>query len=132
MQSKVKLITTTSIVDGIDIERYHGVVSARVVAATNIFSDIMADFSDVFGGKSVTYQKQLKSIYDEAIVLLSEEAAKLGANLVLGLKVDHNEISGRNKQMFFVTATGTAATASSLSVEPTSPPDDVSRQVTGQ
>lgn len=109
MSRRKVLITTTSSVDGAKVQRYNGIVSARVVTGTGFFSDFIADFSDVFGGRSSTYQKQLKSIYDEVVELLKAEAAKVNANAILGVRIDHDEISGKGKQMFMVTATGTAA-----------------------
>ncbi|GAA3413568.1 hypothetical protein GCM10020370_70330 [Paenibacillus hodogayensis] len=51
----------------------------------------------------------MKSIYDEVMNHLTEEAVKLGANAIVGVKIDHDEVSGKGKQMFMVTANGTAA-----------------------
>lgn len=109
MSKRNVLITTTSGIDGHRIDRYGGIVSARVVTGTGFFSDWAASFSDVFGGRSNAYNSQLKSIYDEVIEQLVQEAENTGANVILGLKIDHDEISGKGKQMFMVTATGTAA-----------------------
>ncbi|RAP74373.1 hypothetical protein DL346_20030 [Paenibacillus montanisoli] len=71
--------------------------------------DLFADFTDFFGGRSASYQNQLKSIYDEVLDQLTDEAIKVGANAIVGISLDHDEISGKGKQMFMVTATGTAA-----------------------
>ncbi|BBI31928.1 YbjQ family protein [Cohnella abietis] len=108
MSKKKMIITTTSTIEGTEIQHYKGIVSARVVTGTGYFADLFADFSDVFGGRSNTYQKQLKSIYDEVIELLTDEARKVSANAIIGVRIDHDEISGKGKQMFMVTATGTA------------------------
>lgn len=103
------LITTTAINESIRLEHYKGIVSARVVTGVDFFSDLLASYSDVFGGRSRTYQKQLKSIYDEVMSHLTKEAIKLGANAIVGASIDHDEVSGKGKQMFMVTAIGTAA-----------------------
>jgi uncharacterized protein YbjQ (UPF0145 family) len=102
------LVVTTQSLDGIIIKQYLKPISAHVVAGTNFFSDFFASFSDVFGGRSQTYQRQLSSIYNEAIDLLRQSAYVNGANCILGLKVDLDEISGKGKSMFMITATGTA------------------------
>lgn len=102
------LVTTTSTIDGVAIKTYIKPISAHVVAGTNLFSDFAASFSDVFGGRSKSYQRQLTSIYDEAINTLKRAAVDVGANCILGLRVDLDEISGKGKSMFMVTATGTA------------------------
>lgn len=109
MAEQSVLLTTTSVTEQVKLENYKGIVSARVVTGVDLFSDLFASFSDVFGGRSATYQKQLKSIYDEVMQLLTQEAVKLGANAIVGINIDHDEVSGKGKQMFMVTATGTAA-----------------------
>lgn len=109
------LVTTTSSIEGLNIKQYIKPISAHVVAGTNFFSDFFASFSDVFGGRSQTYQRQLSSIYTEAVEMLKRSAYEAGANCILGLKVDLDEISGKGKSMFMVTATGTAVTIESLS-----------------
>jgi uncharacterized protein YbjQ (UPF0145 family) len=109
------LVTTTSTVDGMSVKQYIKPISSHVVAGTNFFSDFFASFSDVFGGRSQTYQRQLSSIYLEAIELLKQSANEVGANCILGLKVDLDEISGKGKSMFMVTATGTAVIIENLS-----------------
>lgn len=102
------LVSTTSTLEGITIKKYLQPISSHVVAGTNFFSDLFASFSDVFGGRSQTYQRQLNDIYNEAIETLKKTAFELGANCIIGLKVDLDEISGKNKSMFMITAVGTA------------------------
>lgn len=102
------IISTTSSLEGYDIQEYLGTVSSHVVTGTGFFSDFAASFTDIFGGRSVSYQKQLISIKDEVLDRLKHEALDLGANCILGLKIDFDEISGKGKTMFMVTALGTA------------------------
>lgn len=108
LSPKDVLVSTTSTIEGAKIKKYIKPISAHVVAGTDFFSDFFASFSDVFGGRSETYQKQLSSIYTEAIVNLRRSAYEIGANCIIGLSVDLDEISGKGKSMFMVTATGTA------------------------
>lgn len=102
------LVVTTSSLDGLQINRYIKAVSAHVVAGTNVFSDFVASFSDVFGGRSQAYQKQLVSLYNEAIEQIKYAAFEIGANGIIGLNIDMDEISGKGKSMFMLTAIGTA------------------------
>jgi len=76
------------------------------VAGTGLFSDVAASFSDVFGGRSSSYKRQLEDINDEAVAEIKEQAAQKNADAVVGLKIDHDEISGQQKDMLMVTATG--------------------------
>ncbi|MDP4264471.1 MAG: YbjQ family protein [Bacteroidota bacterium] len=102
------LVITTSPVDGLKIKQYLRPISAHIVAGTNLFSDFLASFSDVFGGRSQTYQKQLISLYNEAIERIKFSAYEIGANCIIGLRIDMDEISGKGKSMFMLTAIGTA------------------------
>lgn len=108
------IISTTSTLEGYKIEAYLGIISVRAVTGTGYFADLAASFSDVFGGPSMAYREQLSRIDDEALALLEEEAKKLGANAVLGVRIDHDEISGKGKQMFMVTVAGTGVITQSL------------------
>ncbi len=102
------IITVTNDIEGCPIERYLDPICSNVVIGTNIFSDIAASFSDFFGGFSGTYKNKLESIYDKATASLKDKAISLGANAVVGFKVDFDEISGGGKSMFMISASGTA------------------------
>ncbi len=102
------LVLTTSTVDGLKVKKYLKPVSAHIIAGTNLFSDFFASLSDIFGGRSGTYQKQLTSLYNEAIERVKYAAYEIGANCIVGLSIDMDEISGKGKSMFMLTAVGTA------------------------
>ncbi len=102
------LVTTTPILGGVEIQRYISPLAANVVLGVNFFSDFAASIRDVFGGFSGTYQSKLDSITSEVDKLIKAKAIRLGANAIIDYKLQFNEISGKGKQMFMVTATGTA------------------------
>lgn len=102
------LVITTSSADGLKVKRYLKPVSSHIVAGTNFFSDFLGSFSDVFGGRSSSYQRQLTSLYNEAIEHIKVAAYEIGANCIMGLNIDMDEISGKGKSMFMLTAIGTA------------------------
>lgn len=101
------LVTTTNSFDNANIEKYYDLISTNVVIGTNFFSDFSASFTDLFGGMSNTYQNKLQKIYDNAIFNLKEQASNLDANAIIGLKIDFDEVSGKGKSMFMVSAVGT-------------------------
>ena len=104
------LVSTTPRLEGWEIKKYLGAASAHV-AGTNIFSDIAASWRDVFGGQSKSYKKQLERINEQVVGELREEASARGGNALVGLRIDHDQISGQNKEMFMVTASATAVRA---------------------
>ncbi len=104
-------VTTTPTIEGWRIQEYLGPVVVHRVAGTGFFSDFVASFSDVFGGRSGTYQKQLRSLSEEVIDNLREQASARGGNWLVDLSMDMDEISGKEKEMFMVTAMATAVRA---------------------
>jgi len=57
------------------------------------------------GGRSGKYEEELRKGRDTALLELTERAAELGADAVLGVKIDYETVGG---QMLMVTAAGTA------------------------
>lgn len=104
---KPVIVTTTNTVEGYRIVRYLSPIASNIVAGTGLFSDFVASFSDVFGGRSETYQRQLSDMYSQAVKDLQQRAASLGANCVVGAKFDFGEIAGKGMQMFMLSAVGT-------------------------
>lgn len=102
------IITTTNSVKGYKIEKYLGVVNANFVAGTDFVVDFLAKFSDFFGGNSIVYKSEMDELYDKAKRSIEAEVLKLGGNAVLGYSVDFDEISGKGKSMFMISASGTA------------------------
>lgn len=102
------IITTTNSIENAKIEKYLGVVTTNLVIGTNFFSDFKASFTDFFGGMSGTYRKQMDTLYQRAYDALSIKASALGANCVLGFKIDFDELSGKGTQMFMISVSGTA------------------------
>lgn len=102
------LVTTTPSVDGYRVARIVDVVSAECVFGMNIFKDIMAAFSDTFGGRSGASQSALRDARKTCMYELKYEAHQLGANAVIGIGLDYSEFSGQGKSMLFLVASGTA------------------------
>ena len=102
------IITTTNSIDGAPVEKYLGIVTSNMVIGTGLFSDFKASFSDFFGGMSGSYRKQMDRLYYEACNAISLKAKALGANCILGFRIDFDEISGKGTSMFMISVSGTA------------------------
>jgi uncharacterized protein YbjQ (UPF0145 family) len=100
------IITTSSTIAGHEIINYLEPITSHLVAGTDVFSDMAAGFTDFFGGRSASYQKQISALYKDAITELKIKAIKLNAHAVIGLHIDLDEISGKGKSMFMITAIG--------------------------
>lgn len=102
------IVTTTSSVEGARIVEYLGLVSVNVVIGSNFLSDWKASVTDIFGGRSGTYQRKLDDAYEAALKQIQKRADKMGADAIVGIKMDFGEVSGKEKSMFMVSAIGTA------------------------
>lgn len=102
------IVTTTPSIDGYRIARVVDVVTAECVFGMNIFKDLLASFSDFFGGRSGASQSTLREARKTCIRELKTEAYQLGANAVIGIDLDYSEFSGAGKSMLFLVASGTA------------------------
>lgn len=101
------IITTTNSVEGRKIIEYKGIVFGEVISGVNFLRDIGASIVNFLGGRSGGYEKELMKARKEALVELEERAKSLGANAVVGVKMDY-EVLGTDNGMLMVTCSGTA------------------------
>jgi uncharacterized protein YbjQ (UPF0145 family) len=103
------ILSTTNTIEGHAIAEYKGVVTGEAILGTNIFKDFFAGIRDIVGGRSGAYEKSLREARQIAIGEMKDEARRLGANAVIGIDLDYENISaGGNSSMLMVSATGTA------------------------
>jgi uncharacterized protein YbjQ (UPF0145 family) len=105
------LLTTTSVIDGNQIVKYHGLVSGEAILGANIFRDLFAGIRDIVGGRSAAYEKELRKAKDLAVEEMTAQALALGANGVIGIDLDYETV-GQGGSMLMVSASGTAVTIS--------------------
>jgi uncharacterized protein YbjQ (UPF0145 family) len=101
-------IFTTPILDGIKIKEYKGFVIARNVRAVNIVRDFFTSFRDIFGGRSESYQEVMRLMQEDVIAEARAEAARLGANAIVGFSLDYDNVGSKGKSLLMASAKGTA------------------------
>ncbi|MGE0005942.1 MAG: heavy metal-binding domain-containing protein [Parvibaculaceae bacterium] len=101
------LVTTTNAVEGRRIVEYKGLVAGEAILGANLFRDLFASIRDLVGGRAGAYEKVLNDARQTAIGEMTDKAASLGANAVIGVDLDYETI-GSNGSMLMVTAAGTA------------------------
>jgi len=103
--SQSVLIVTTPTVPGYRIKKVLGVVHGLTVRTRGMWGKWLASMKSMFGGKVGAYVSELKKAKDEALNLLKEEAARLGANAVVGVDFETSDLLG---DLIMVSAHGTA------------------------
>jgi uncharacterized protein YbjQ (UPF0145 family) len=101
------IVTTTDTIEGRRIVAYLGIVAGEAVIGANVFRDLFAGIRDVIGGRSGAYEKTLREARETAVDELIQEAARLGADAVVGVSVDF-EGGVHQGSMMMVAAAGTA------------------------
>lgn len=101
------IVTTTTSVEGRTIIEYKGVVFGEVIAGVNFIRDFMASITNVIGGRSGSYEKELINARQKALKEMEERALEMGADAVVGVDVDY-EVLGEGGSMLMVTVSGTA------------------------
>lgn len=101
------LVTTTNTIEGRRIVEYKGLVAGEAILGANLFRDLFASIRDIVGGRSGSYEKVLNDARQTAVGEMTDKAAALGANAVIGVDLDYETI-GSNGSMLMVTAAGTA------------------------
>lgn len=101
------LLTTTPNIQGREITQYFGIVSGETIIGANFFKDFFAGIRDIVGGRASSYESVLREAKESALQEMSDQAARMGANAVIGIDLDYETV-GTNGSMLMVTAAGTA------------------------
>jgi uncharacterized protein YbjQ (UPF0145 family) len=105
------IIATTNELPGYEVVQVYGEVFGIIVRARNAFSNIGASFRTVFGGEAKGYTQLLADSRNQAVERLKDAARERGANAVLAMRFDCNEIADIMSE---VAAYGTAVTVRKL------------------
>jgi len=100
------LTVTTPSIEGKKILKYHGLVSGEAILGANIFRDFFAGIRDIVGGRSASYENELRKA--KTIAVEEMQAQALGANAIVGIDLDYETIG--KGTMLMVSASGTAVT----------------------
>lgn len=101
------ITSTTPTLAEREIAKTIAVVSGEAIIGAHIFRDLFAGITNIIGGRAGGYEKALREARDIAIKEMCDEAAKMGADGVVGVDLDY-EALGVDNGMLMVTASGTA------------------------
>ena len=99
------IVTTTPSIEGKAIKEYIGVVTGEAIMGANVFRDFFASITDIVGGRSAAYEKELGKARKVAMDEMAEQARDLGGNAVVGVDLDYEVI---RDGMLMVSVSGTA------------------------
>lgn len=99
------ILVTTSSIEGKPILKTLGLVRGNTIRARHIGRDIMAGLRTIVGGEIKEYTAMLGQARDQAIERMMNEAHKLGANAVVGVRFTTSQtMSGAAEILAYGTA----------------------------
>ena len=104
------IVTTNNEIVGQRVKRHLGLVRGLTVRSRSVIGNIGAGIQSLFGGNITIYTELAEKARQEAYELMVEHAAALGANAVIGMRYDANEIAdGITEVLAYGTAVVVAA-----------------------
>ncbi len=86
------LITTANSLEGYKIIKHLGLVRGVTVRSRSALGNIAGGFQSLFGGRLSIYVELCENTRQEAYQLLIEHARVMGANAIIAMRYDANEI----------------------------------------
>jgi uncharacterized protein YbjQ (UPF0145 family) len=87
------MVTTSTELAGYRITRSLGVVRGIVVRSRSIVGNIGAALQSLVGGNITLYTELCEKARQDAFALMLQHAAEHGANAVIGMRYDANEVA---------------------------------------
>ena len=106
------MVTTAFDFEGYKITKNLGIVRGITVRSRSVIGNIGAGIQTIFGGQITIYQELCEKAREEAFELMVAHAIQMGANAVVGMRYDANEVASGITE---VLAYGTAVTVDQIS-----------------
>jgi uncharacterized protein YbjQ (UPF0145 family) len=87
------IVTTTNDIAGHRVVRYLGLVRGITVRSRSIVGNLGAALQSVVGGNITLYTSMCERARADALELMTAHARDLGANAVIAMRFDANEVS---------------------------------------
>lgn len=98
-------VLTAPVLEGYEIVEYYGLVSGVSIFGANFVKDLFARVRDTVGGRARGYESSMTAAIETAVLQMSRQAQKKGANAVIATQVMTGAMSVR---LLMATAQGTA------------------------
>jgi uncharacterized protein YbjQ (UPF0145 family) len=86
------LVSTTNDLTGYRVVRHVGLVRGVTVRSRSVIGNFAAGIQSIFGGNITIYTKLAERARAEAYQLMAAHATEMGANAVIAMRYDANEI----------------------------------------
>ena len=102
-----EMVTTGFDFVGYRIVKYFGVVRGITVRSRSALGNLAGGIQAIFGGNITIYTELCEHARTEAFALMLQHAQELGANAIIGVRYDANEVmEGITEVLAYGTAVG--------------------------
>lgn len=88
-----RLVTTAFELPGCTVVQNLGLVRGIVVRSRSVIGNIGASIQTLFGGNITLYTQLCEKARADAYLLMVEHAGEMGANAIIGVRYDANEVT---------------------------------------
>ena len=114
--SAAVIVTTTPTIEGKKITSYRGIVTGEAIMGANIFKDLFAGIRDIVGGRSATYERELRGRATSRWRRSRPPRPRWAPTRWSAIDIDYETV-GTNASMLMVTVSGTAVVVSLSTVD---------------
>jgi uncharacterized protein YbjQ (UPF0145 family) len=86
------LVTTSTSLEGYKVTEQLGIIRGITVRSRGLGGNIVGALESVMGGRNNTYTELCETAREEAYQLLMQHAQQRGANAVINMRYDANEV----------------------------------------
>lgn len=86
------MVSTTNEIIGFRLVRHLGIVRGITVRSRSVVGNFVGGLQSIFGGQIGAYVELAESARQDAFEHMCQHAAQAGANAVIGMRYDANEI----------------------------------------
>ncbi len=87
-----KMVTTAFGFEGYRIAKHLGVVRGITVRSRSVLGNMVGGIQSIFGGNITIYTELCEHARAEAFDLMIQHAGEMGANAIIGMHYDANEV----------------------------------------
>src|SRR5437016_7199904 len=87
------MVTTTLQIEGMQVVKHLGIVRGITVRSRSVVGQIGASLQQLIGGNITLYTELCEHAREEAFQLMMQHADEIGANAILSMRYDANEIT---------------------------------------
>ncbi len=86
------MVSTAFTIEGYRIVRSLGIVRGITVRSRSVVGNMVGSFQTIFGGNITVYTELCEHARQEAYELMMQHADQMGANAIIGMRYDANEV----------------------------------------